>query len=77
MLKQFGISQIEQGMGKTGVVAVLENGKGKSIGLRADMDALPIHEENSQKKYKSKTFGKMRTVMKSYNYVIRSSKIFS
>ena len=59
LLKQFGFSQIEQGIGKTGVVAVLENGKGKSIGLRADMDALPIHEENSQKKYKSKTIGKM------------------
>ncbi len=59
LLKQFGISKIEEGIGKTGVVAVLENGKGKSIGLRADMDALPIHEENKEKKYKSKTIGKM------------------
>ena len=59
LLKQFGISKIEEGIGKTGVVAVLENGKGKSIGLRADMDALPIHEENQEKKYKSKTTGKM------------------
>ena len=59
LLKQFGISKIEEGIGKTGVVAVLENGKGKSIGLRADMDALPIHEENQGRKYKSKTIGKM------------------
>jgi len=59
LLKQFGISDIETGVGKTGVVAVLENGKGKSIGLRADMDALPIHEENKNKKYKSKISGKM------------------
>ncbi len=59
LLKQFGISKIEEGIGKTGVVAVLENGKGKSIGLRADMDALPIHEENQGRKYKSKNVGKM------------------
>ena len=59
LLKQFGISKIEEGIGKTGVVAILENGRGKSIGLRADMDALPIHEENQEKKYKSKTTGKM------------------
>ena len=59
LLKQFGISKIEEGIGKTGVVAVLENGKGKSIGLRADMDALPIHEENQGRKYKSKNIGKM------------------
>ena len=59
LLKEFGITNIEEGIGKTGVVATLENGKGKSIGLRADMDALPIHEENNSKKYKSKTDGKM------------------
>ena len=59
LLKEFGITNIEEGFGKTGVVATLENGKGKSIGLRADMDALPINEENNDKKYKSKTDGKM------------------
>ena len=59
LLKEFGITNIEEGIGKTGVVATLENGKGKSIGLRADMDALPIYEENNNKKYKSKTDGKM------------------
>ena len=59
LLKRFGITRIEEGIGKTGVVAILENGKGKSIGLRADMDALPIFEENNNKKYKSKIEGKM------------------
>ena len=59
LLKSFGIKNIEEGLGKTGVVATLENGTGKSIGLRADMDALPIFEENNDKKYKSKTDGKM------------------
>ena len=59
LLKTFGITKIEEGIGKTGVVATLENGIGKSIGLRADMDALPIFEENSNKKYKSKCDGRM------------------
>ena len=59
LLKTFGITNIEEGIGKTGVVATLENGNGKSIGLRADMDALPIFEENSNKKYKSKCDGRM------------------
>jgi hypothetical protein len=37
------------GIGKTGVVGVIRgvsSGSGRSIGLRADMDALPMHEEN-------------------------------
>lgn len=40
--------QVETGIGKTGVVGVLHGtlGAGKSIGLRADMDALPIQERN-------------------------------
>ena len=59
LLKEFGITEIEEGIGKTGVVATLENGTGKTIGLRADMDALPIFEENKNKKYKSKCDGKM------------------
>ena len=45
-LESFGI-QVQRGVGKTGVVGVLRNGnEPRSIGLRADMDALPIHENN-------------------------------
>jgi hippurate hydrolase len=46
-LGEFGI-EVHRGVGKTGVVGVLKSGNRKrSIGLRADMDALPIQEENS------------------------------
>jgi amidohydrolase len=37
---------VQQGMGKTGVLAVLENGPGPVVLSRVDMDALPIQEEN-------------------------------
>jgi amidohydrolase len=56
-LKAFGI-EVYRGLGKTGVVGVLNNGKGPSIGLRADMDALPIHEANDFD-HRSKNDGKM------------------
>jgi amidohydrolase len=47
------------GLGKTGVVAVLEGGKpGPTIGIRADMDALPIHEQTGLA-FASKVPGKM------------------
>ncbi len=42
-LRDFGL-EVHRGIGKTGVVGVLRAGAGRSIGLRADMDALPIHE---------------------------------
>lgn len=46
-LEEFGI-QVHRGIGKTGVVGVLKVGnETKSIGLRADMDALPILERNT------------------------------
>ena len=45
-LEQFGI-EVHRGVGRTGVVGVLRNGSAKkAIGLRADMDALPIDETN-------------------------------
>jgi amidohydrolase len=47
------------GVGKTGVVAVLEGAKpGRTIGIRADMDALPIHEQTGLA-FASKVAGKM------------------
>jgi len=46
-LKSFGITTY-RGLGKTGIVGVLKNGTRQSnIGLRADMDALPILEKNN------------------------------
>ena len=45
-LESFGL-EVHRGIGKTGVVGVLRAGKGqKKLGLRADMDALPIQEAN-------------------------------
>ena len=47
LLKGFGI-EVHQGIAKTGVVGVLKKGNSnKSIGIRADMDALPINEINT------------------------------
>ena len=46
-LGEFGI-EVHRGIGKTGVVGVLRAGSGKrTLGLRADMDALPIREANT------------------------------
>ncbi|MGQ0683702.1 M20 aminoacylase family protein [Bradyrhizobium sp.] len=62
-LKEFGCDEIVTGIGKTGVVGVIKgrkpaNGGLKVIGLRADMDALPIEEETDLP-YASKAPGKM------------------
>lgn len=47
LLQKWGV-QTHRGLGGTGVVGVLEgNRPGRTIGLRADMDALPIHEETN------------------------------
>ena len=56
-LESFGI-EVHRGLAKTGVVGVLKTGDGPSIGLRADMDALPIHE-NNQFDHRSLHEGKM------------------
>jgi amidohydrolase len=52
-LKQWGI-EVHRGIGRTGVVGVLKGkgSSGKRIGLRADMDALPM-EENTNLKWRS------------------------
>jgi hippurate hydrolase len=60
-LKEIGVTDITPGIGKTGVVAVIKgktDTKGRVIGLRADMDALPIHEASGVD-YASQTPGKM------------------
>ncbi|ATF18944.1 M20 aminoacylase family protein [Phaeobacter gallaeciensis] len=60
-LRSFGISDITTGVGRTGVVAVIEgktNTSGRVIGLRADMDALPITEATGLD-YASQTPGLM------------------
>ncbi len=45
-LRSFGL-EVHQGLARTGVVASVVNGDGPSIGLRADMDALPMAEANT------------------------------
>ena len=56
-LEEWGV-EVHRGVGKTGVVGVLRNGDGPSIGLRADMDALPI-EEQTNLPYSSRNAGRM------------------
>ncbi len=56
-LNELGIEH-QTGVGRTGVVARLGDGDGPAIGIRADMDALPILEAN-EVPYKSQTAGKM------------------
>ena len=63
-LREFGCDEVATGLGRTGVVGVIKGskpvGKGdiRVIGLRADMDALPI-EEATNLPYASKTKGLM------------------
>src|SRR3984893_4114869 len=67
-LRSFGCDEVVTGLGRTGVVGVIRGGKSgeksgagegaRVIGLRADMDALPIEEAN-EVPYKSTVPGKM------------------
>jgi amidohydrolase len=65
-LKSFGCDEVVSGIGRTGVVGVIRGAKGseegdaarKVVGLRADMDALPIEEANDIP-YRSTVPGKM------------------
>ncbi len=63
-LREFGCDEVATGLGRTGVVGVIKGRKPagtgdiRVIGLRADMDALPIEEETNLP-YASKTPGKM------------------
>ncbi len=59
-LSEFGVDELHPKIGKTGVVAIIngKNNNGRTIGVRADMDALPI-DETTNLNYSSKTPGKM------------------
>jgi amidohydrolase len=62
-LREFGCDEVVTGLGRTGVVGVIkgrkpDNTSSKVIGLRADMDALPI-EEDTGASYRSTVPGKM------------------
>lgn len=59
-LEEFGCDEVVTGLGRTGVVGVIKGnrGQGETIGLRSDMDALPITEA-VDREYKSRNSGKM------------------
>jgi len=61
LLRSFGVDEVVTGIGRTGVVGLIKGrkaGNGRVIGLRADMDALPIIERTG-KSYASTVPGKM------------------
>ncbi len=61
LLRGFGCDEVVEGIGRTGVVGVIRgrsDTRGRVVGLRADMDALPILEATGLD-YASKTPGKM------------------
>jgi len=61
LLKEFGCDEVVTGLGRTGVVGIINgrsNTSGRTVGLRADMDALPITEATG-KPYASTTKGAM------------------
>jgi hippurate hydrolase len=59
-LREMGVTEIAEGVGGHGVVATLRRGGGnRSVGLRGDMDALPIQEVNADLPYRSTVPGVM------------------
>jgi len=59
-LRSFGVDEVATGIGRTGVVGIIHgrHGEGQTVGLRSDMDALPLNEITG-KPYASKNPGKM------------------
>lgn len=58
-LREFGVDELHEGIGVTGIVAIIHGqGDGPTIGLRADMDALPVTEATGLE-YSSAHVGKM------------------
>ncbi|WP_336800837.1 M20 aminoacylase family protein [Kaistia sp. MMO-174] len=60
-LREFGVDEVVTGLGRTGVVGVIRGRRGeggRTVGLRADMDALPLTEITG-KPYSSTIPGKM------------------
>ena len=50
-LREFGVDEVVNGIGRTGVVGIINgrsNSSGRTIGLRADMDALPVTEQTGK-----------------------------
>lgn len=58
-LKELGVTEIAENVGGHGVVATLQRGGNRSVGLRADMDALPIVEATQDLPWRSRNAGVM------------------